>query len=107
MLYSISLLLLSISCRQTIDFPESYTITFKNAYFEILDSVEIGGKKTENIAPGEDKKFENIYPGTYRIIVITHSQLKIEALINLTGSNSGVTIIIKDTGKILLEKHLR
>jgi queuine/archaeosine tRNA-ribosyltransferase len=73
-----------------------------NNYFEVLESVEIDGQKIENIAVGEDRVIENLSRGAYRIVVITCSQLKLEAPVSLTGLNSPVRIIIEDTGKILL-----
>jgi hypothetical protein len=73
-----------------------------NGYFEVLESVEIGGQKIENIATGEDRIFENFSRGVYMIVVITCSQLKLEAPVSLAGLNSSVRIIIENTGKILL-----
>jgi hypothetical protein len=49
-------------------------------------------------------KIENLKiltPGRYRVIVITRSQLKIEAQVNITGLDPAVRISIKATGKIL------
>jgi hypothetical protein len=98
----ISLLLLNVSCRQADDYPESYMVTFYNGYFETLEYIEINNRKIENIAVGEDGIIENISSGSYRIIVVTYSQLKIEAPVILTGSKKDVRIIINDIGKILL-----
>jgi hypothetical protein len=102
----INVLLLNNSCHHTSGFPESYTILFNNGYFEDLCSVEIGGQRTENIAVDEDGAFENIGPGTYLVVVITHSQLRIEAPVTLTGLNPVVRIIINSTGKMALEDIL-
>jgi hypothetical protein len=102
----ISFLSLNSSCRQTDNFPESYIIIFSNDYFETLEYVEIGDQKTENIAMGEDRRFENIGRGNYRITLVTHSQLKIEAPVTLAGSNPSIRITIKNTGKISLEELL-
>jgi hypothetical protein len=103
---STSFLLLNISCRQINNFPEAYTIIFRNEYFEELDYVEINGQKMENIAVNEYRVIENINCGNYKITIVTRSQLEMESAVSLTGSKSTVKVIINSTGKILLEEIL-
>ncbi|MDR2070839.1 MAG: hypothetical protein LBP81_05430 [Treponema sp.] len=101
--YLISVLPLFVSCRQAVDFAESYDVTFSNRYFEPLVSIEIDNRKIENIDIGEDRTITNIGGGSYSIIVITYSNLKLEAVVGLAGSLSEVKIIITETGKLLME----
>jgi hypothetical protein len=100
----ISIFLLNNSCYQISDFPKAYTIICSNDYFEALEYVEIGDQKIENIAVDEDRKIENISPGSYWVTVVTQSQLKIKAPVELVGLNQTVRVIIENTGKILLEE---
>jgi hypothetical protein len=97
------LLLLAISCRHEAELPEVYEVTFCNRYFERLISVEIADNKFEYIETGNEVIIGNVPHGKQTVTVVTQSGLKIEAAVNLIGTNPAVRIVLIESGKLQME----
>jgi hypothetical protein len=91
-----------ISCRQEMDLPVSYDVTFRNNYFEVLNSLEFNNQKIENFCIGEEQTIKNVSGGSYDIKIFTQSGLEISAVISLVGTNSSVWIIVTEAGRLVL-----
>jgi hypothetical protein len=93
---------LVVSCQQEIDLPAFYEVTFRNNYFETLNSLEFNNQKIKNLSIGEEQTTKNVLGGSYNITIATQSGLEINAVIRLVGTNTSVWIVVTETGRLIV-----
>jgi hypothetical protein len=92
---------LTVSCRDEPDLPDEYIVIFRSQYFERIVSVELAHTIIKNINAGEEELIGRIARGNYRISVTTQSGLRIEADVNLIGTDPNVRITLTENGRLI------
>ena len=100
MRYLIYLLaVVALSCSKEAIEPENYTLHIQNRYFEAV-TVSVGEHFSEKLSPNTVSKAFTLPKGTYKVVAITASRLRLESTVQIQGSKSELTIDICPKGKI-------
>ena len=87
------------SCSKEAIEPENYTLHIQNRYFEAV-TVSVGEHFSEKLSPNTVSKVFTLPKGTYKVVAITASRLRLESTVQIQGSKSELTIDICPKGKI-------
>lgn len=87
------------SCSKEAIEPENYTLHIQNRYFEAV-TVSVGEHFSEKLSPNTVSKVFTLPKGTYKVVAITASLLRLESTVQIQGSKSELTIDICPKGKI-------
>ena len=99
LIYLLAVIVLSCS-KETIE-PENYTLHVQNRYFEAV-TVSVGEHFSEKLSPNTVSKAFTLPKGTYKVVAITASHLRLESTVQIQGSKSELTIEICPKGKIYI-----
>lgn len=91
-----------ISCQKERSEPEKYQIRIENNYFESV-LVSIDDFFSERLEKNQVSDVIFLSKGTYRVICITNSHLKIENKVILQGFQSNINLKINQKGQIKIE----
>ena len=89
----------ALSCSKEAIEPENYTLRIQNRYFEAV-TVSVDEHFSEKLSPNTVSKAFTLPKGTYKIVAITASRLRLESTVQIQGSKSELTIDICPKGKI-------
>ena len=88
-----------LSCSKEAIEPENYTLHVQNRYFEAV-TVSVGEHFSEKLSPNTVSKAFTLPKGTYKVVAITASRLRLESTVQIQGNKSELTIDICPKGKI-------
>jgi hypothetical protein len=97
LIYLLAVIALSCS-KETIE-PENYTLHVQNRYFEAV-TVSVVEHFSEKLSPNTVSKVFTLPKGSYKVVAITASRLRLESTVQIQGSKSELTIDICPKGKI-------
>ena len=92
---------IALSCSKEAIEPENYTLQVQNRYFEAL-TISVGEHFSEKLSPNTVSKAFTLPKGTYKVVAITASRLRLESTVQIQGSKSELTIEICPKGKIYI-----
>ncbi|ATA73799.1 hypothetical protein CGC49_01990 [Capnocytophaga sp. H4358] len=82
--------------------PEQYHLTIRNNYFESV-SVSIEPYFSENIVAGASSSSFFLPKGSYSIVAITKSQLKLKSTFTLQGKREQLIMKINEKGSFRIK----
>ena len=89
------------SCSKEAIEPENYTLHVQNRYFETV-TISVGEHFYEKLSPNTVSKAFTLHKGTYKVVGITASRLRLESTVQIQGSTAELTIEICPKGKIYI-----
>ena len=89
------------SCSKEAIEPENYTLHVQNRYFETV-TISGGEHLSEQLSPHPVSKAFTLPKGTYKVVAITASRLRLESTVQIQGSTAELTIEICPKGKIYI-----
>ena len=99
LIYLLAVIVLSCS-KEAIE-PENYTLRIQNRYFEAV-TVSVDEHFSEKLSPNTVSKAFILPKGTYKVVAITASHLRLESTVQIQGSTAELTIEICPKGKIYI-----
>ena len=90
---------IALSCSKQAIEPENYTLRIQNRYFEAV-TVSVDEHFSEKLSPNTVSKAFTLPKGTYKIVAITASRLRLESTVQIQGNKSELSIDICPKGKI-------
>ena len=91
----------ALSCSKEAIEPENYTLRIQNRYFEVV-TVSVGEHFSEKLSRHTVSKAFRLPKGTYKVVGITASRLRLESTVQIQGSTAELTIEICPKGKIFV-----
>lgn len=92
-----------ISCKKETKELTSFSVTVQNNYFETLDTINFAGKKFLLVDTAKSTPVVNVATGVYPLHCVTHSQLAINANVEIKGSFQNVKVVINSKGNITVQ----
>ena len=92
---------IALSCSKQAIEPENYTLRIQNRYFEAV-TVSVDEHFSEKLSPNTVSKAFTLPKGTYKVVAITASCLRLESTVQIQGSTAELTIEICPKGKIYI-----
>lgn len=92
-----------LSCKKETKELTNFSVTVQNSYFETLDTISFAGKQFLLIDTAKSTPVINVANGTYLLHCVTHSQLAIDANVEIKGSFQNVKVVINSKGNITVQ----
>ncbi|GJH41208.1 hypothetical protein RCZ04_17580 [Capnocytophaga sp. HP1101] len=90
---------ITLSCSKEAIEPESYSLQVQNRYFEAV-TVSVGEHFSQKLSPNSTSEAFALSKGTYKVVAITASRLRLESNVQIQGDKEKLTIDICPKGKI-------
>ena len=87
------------SCSKEAIEPENYTLHIQNRYFEAV-TVSVGEHFSEKLSPNTVSKAFTLPKGSYTVVGLTASRLRLESTVQVQGNKENLIIDICPKGKI-------
>lgn len=92
---------IALSCSKQAIEPENYILRIQNRYFEAV-TVSVGEHFSEKLSRNTVSKAFRLPKGSYKVVGITASRLRLESTVQIQGSTAELTIEICPKGKIFV-----